>query len=121
MNDKTIGIKNLISKLEKAKEGNTSLDQEIALLIKSTEEPTPPFTSSIDAARIVVPNPPGSLSLATTFIVGGFKDNRPHGAWAEVFYNTAMAGSPYDPPPYEGSATSMALALCIAALKARAE
>ena len=108
-----------IAQIEESKEGSPQLDSLIWFLIGGNKSETPPpFTTSIDAARKCVPRPKGSMSLATTFSVGGFQDSRPHGGWAKVYHDCVMAGGPYEKPPYEGKAASPALALCIAGLKA---
>lgn len=119
----------LITQLESATKGDGRLDLQIYRTLTPAAlwfrhdgcvDPPPNYTQSLDAAVTLIPNPLGSMSLATTFACGGFADARPRGAWAKVWHNTSMAGAPYDPPPYEAKdAPSVALAICIAALKAR--
>lgn len=77
------------------------------------------FTKSLDAAASAVPRPAGSMSLATTFSVGGFGDGRPHSAWAKVFHDTSMAGGPPRDPFEAKDRCNPAIALCIASFKAR--
>lgn len=76
------------------------------------------FTQSMDAARQLVPRPFGSMSVATTFGMGGFGDTRPHSAWAWVSHDCSMAGGPGDPAFEARGRASPALALCEAALLA---
>lgn len=121
-------LRDLIARVEKATEGSRELDLAVAQylfpgkFISGTlvDGPFHDYSQSLDAAMLTVPHPLGSMSLATTFAVGGFADGRKHSAWAKVYYSTAMAGAPYDPPPFEAKdCASPALALLAASLKAR--
>ena len=77
-----------------------------------------PFTQSMEDARALVPRPFGSMSVATTFGVGGFGDSRKHSAWAWVSHDCSMAGGPGEPRYEVERMASPALALTAAALLA---
>lgn len=78
----------------------------------------PRYTTSLDAALTLVPHPSGGSSPATTFGIEGCADDRPRGASAWVSYFSGMTGGPVGEPS-RGRGATLALSLCIAALKAR--
>lgn len=104
-------MKELIAKLEAAKEGSRQLDHEIAVAVEKYKEPpvtaldtdwwTPHYSTSIDAALTLVPK-----SWDKTCREVGGECN-------------ASVGPPRA-PDIESSGATPALALCIASLRARA-
>lgn len=109
-------ISGLINRLRTGKIVGPAVDKDISDTLRVRPAP---YSTSLDAARTLVPRPRGSMSLATIFEVGGFQDDRSHGGRAKVWHDTGMAGAPYDRPPYEATdCASPAVALCIAGLEA---
>jgi hypothetical protein len=107
-------LREVIPELEVAKKGSPELDRKIAEALRHPGGI--PFTQSLDAAWALLPSPLGSMSVATTFGLTGFADDRRGEAW--VGFDTSMAGSSFM-DSFKSKAATLALAFCAAALKAR--
>lgn len=118
-------MNDLIERLEKATGPDRDLDRLIQLvdLGEPAHGPVPEFTASIDAALTLVPNAPERPVLDVGVpqkLHWMLVDN----AYDEGYWQAGKAGAYiYDPiltpPRWKGYGATLAIALCIAALKAR--
>lgn len=117
------GLTRLIEELEKATEPSWQLDADIQVIAhpqKSLFNGVPKYTSSLDAAMTLVPE--GNYDQSWT------KSTRGKGTWehwtlyqVRIALETVEEDEDETSPEAIGCHNVLAIALCIAALKARAE
>lgn len=113
-------MKDLIERLEKASEGNRLLDAEIGRLIASEHDDRtrPLWTTSLDAALTLVPEGWGGR-IYLSGAVSLWSDGPDLGAVCRALAKNETPREPTKKVVGSSDCGSPALALCIAALKAR--